>query len=55
MGILKGILGLILKPVSGVLDATFCLVEGIYNMIKVFEDGPSNVRKRPPRIFFDKV
>jgi vacuolar protein sorting-associated protein 13A/C len=49
---LKGIAGLVVKPVVGVMDLTSKTAEGIKNTATIFDDKPTEIRKRPPRVFY---
>lgn len=50
-GTLKGLTGLVAKPIVGLFDGTSKIAEGIKNQILKF-DEESEVRKRPPRAFY---
>jgi vacuolar protein sorting-associated protein 13A/C len=56
VGGLKGITGLVVKPVSGLFDATTKTFEGIKNTPSFFQQlGDENLkmkRKRNPRVFY---
>jgi len=53
-GTLKGVTGLVTKPVAGVLDAASKTAEGIKNTATMFEQKPTNMRVRFPRAFYGK-
>lgn len=51
-GTLKGIAGLVTKPISGTFEGISKFSEGIKNTALLFQDGPNSRRARPPRVFF---
>lgn len=53
-GITKGIAGLVIKPITGVIDAASKTAEGIKNTATYFDDKPSENRLRPPRVFYNR-
>ena len=53
MGTVKGLTGLIAKPISGVLDATSKTAEGLTNTVTVYDDKPNDKRIREIRAFYD--
>jgi vacuolar protein sorting-associated protein 13A/C len=54
-GTFKGLAGLIVKPVVGVMDLTSKTAEGIKNTTNLFDDNkPNEKRYRPPRIFYSR-
>ena len=53
-GAFKGISGLIVKPVAGVLDATAKTAEGLKVTALLFDDKPNEERLRVPRAFYEK-
>jgi hypothetical protein len=53
-GAIKGISGLIVKPVAGVLDATAKTAEGLKVTALLFDDKPNEQRLRVPRAFYEK-
>lgn len=54
-GTLKGISGLLTKPVSGTFEGISKISEGIKNTALMFQDGPNSKRIRPPRIFYSEL
>ena len=54
-GTLKGISGLITKPISGTFEGISKISEGIKNTALLFQDGPNSKRMRPPRIFISEL
>ena len=54
-GSLKGIAGLVTKPISGTFEGISKVSEGIKNTALMFEDGPNSKRVRPPRIFYSEL
>lgn len=54
VGAVKGLCGVILKPVSGTFDALAKISEGISNFVDRLDEKPNKNRKRLPRIFYDK-
>lgn len=54
-GTLKGVAGLITKPISGTFEGISKLSEGIKNTALLFQDGPNSKRVRPPRIFISDL
>ena len=55
MGALKGIAGLVTKPISGTFEGVSKVSEGIKNTALMFQDGPNSKRARPPRIFYSEL
>ena len=53
-GALQGVTGLVVKPVTGVLDAAANTAEGIKNTATVFDQKASETRTRFPRAFYGK-
>ena len=57
MGILsgsaKGIAGLIVKPITGVLDTASKTAEGLKNSAQYFDDKPNTHRLRDIRVFYE--
>ena len=51
-GAAKGLAGLIVKPVTGVIDFASKTTEGIKNNALVFEDKANGERMRYPRVFY---
>jgi vacuolar protein sorting-associated protein 13A/C len=51
-GTLQGISGLVIKPVTGILDAAAKTTEGIKNTVNYFEDKPNEARERNIRPFY---
>ncbi len=51
-GCLKGITGLIVKPITGCLDAASKTTEGIKATVNYFDDKPNSLRWRPIRVFY---
>ena len=51
-GTLKGLAGLVTKPISGTFEGISKVSEGIKNTALLFQDGPNSRRARPPRVFF---
>ena len=51
-GTIKGLAGLIVKPVVGVMDLTSKTAEGIKNTANYFDDKSNETRFRPPRVFY---
>jgi vacuolar protein sorting-associated protein 13A/C len=49
---MKGLAGLVVKPVVGVMDFTSKTAEGIKNTANFFDDKPNEKRYRPPRVFY---
>lgn len=52
-GTALGLSGLVIKPVSGVLDAASKTAEGISNTCTYFDDKPRDTWMRAPRLFYD--
>jgi vacuolar protein sorting-associated protein 13A/C len=52
-GTAKGITGLIIKPVTGILDASAKTAESVTNTATIFDDKPNDQRIRVPRIFYE--
>ena len=48
---LKGVTGLVTKPISGMFEGVSKLSEGIKNTALLFQDGPNTKRARHPRVF----
>lgn len=53
MGTVKGLTGAIVKPITGILDATSKTAEGFSNMVTHFDDKSNDKRMRNPRVFYD--
>jgi len=53
-GALQGVTGVIVKPVTGVLDAASKAAEGIKNTATSFDDKGLETRSRDPRAFYGK-
>jgi len=53
-GTVQGITGLVVKPVTGVLDAASNTAEGIKNTATAFDQKPNEIRMRFPRAFYGK-
>lgn len=53
-GLGKGIVGLVVKPVSGVLDAASTAAEGLKNTITYGDDKANEQRLRYPRVFYGR-
>jgi len=56
-GLSKGIAGLVIKPISGVIDLTSKTAEGIKNTTRLFDvpvNDLSQQRSRLPRIFYEQ-
>jgi len=53
-GTLKGTTGLIIKPISGVLDLTANTSLGIKNTFTYFEVKPNKTKIRFPRVFYQQ-
>jgi len=51
-GAAKGLAGLIVKPVTGVIDFASKTTEGIKNNALVFEDKANGERMHYPRVFY---
>jgi len=51
-GIIKGLVGLVLKPIGGTFDAIAKTAEGIKNTAIYFNDKPNEKRLRSPRAFY---
>ena len=51
-GTFQGVTGLLIKPVTGILDATSKTAEGIKNTTNQFDDGPNEKWERIPRVFY---
>jgi hypothetical protein len=54
LGSFRGLSGLVVKPVAGVLDVASKAAEGIKNTAGVNQIFGKNERKRPPRLFYGK-
>ena len=54
-GSVHGIVGLLVKPIAGVFDATSKTAEGIKNTATHFDDKPNERRMRLPRVFYEKA
>ena len=54
-GTLKGVSGVIIKPISGVLDATAKTAEALTSIFTASEDKSREVRMRMPRILYEKT
>lgn len=53
-GTFKGITGVIVKPVAGVLDAASKTAEGVKNTATAFDQKAAEMRSRFPRAFYGK-
>jgi vacuolar protein sorting-associated protein 13A/C len=53
-GTAQGLVGIIVKPVTGVLDFAADTTEGIKNTALYFEDKPNENRMRCPRVFYGR-
>lgn len=51
-GAAKGLAGLVVKPVTGVIDFASKTTEGIKNNALIFEDKANEERMRYPRVFY---
>ncbi len=51
-GAAKGLAGLVIKPVTGIIDFASKTTEGIKNNVLIFEDKPNETRMRHPRVFY---
>lgn len=51
-GTAKGLAGLVVKPVTGIIDFASKTTEGIKNQVLTFEDKPNDERMRYPRVFY---
>lgn len=51
---MKGLSGLVVKPIAGVLDASAKAAEGVVSTATHFDDKPNDSRIRYPRIFYEK-
>lgn len=51
-GALQGVSGLVIKPITGVLDAAAKTTEGIKNTVNYLEDKPNETRMRNVRPFY---
>jgi len=47
-----GLAGLVVKPVTGIIDFASKTTEGIKNNALMFEDKAHEARMRPPRPFY---
>lgn len=54
-GAAKGVAGLLVKPVTGVLDASAKTAESITNTATIFDDKPNDQRIRVPRVFYERT
>lgn len=54
LGSFRGLSGLVVKPMAGVLDVASKAAEGIKNTAGVNQLFGKNERKRPPRVFYGK-
>ncbi|KRX09477.1 hypothetical protein PPERSA_00756 [Pseudocohnilembus persalinus] len=52
-GVLKGSVGLFLKPITGCFDTISKSSEGIKNTATYFDDKPNEEKIRKPRVFYD--
>lgn len=52
MGLYEGVVGLVLKPVSGALDLVAKTSEGVKNTLRIFEQKQNKGRIRMPRTFY---
>lgn len=46
-------MGVVAKPLSGILDATAKTAESISNTVTILDDKPSQKRVRFPRVFYN--
>ncbi|EAS01215.2 PH domain protein (macronuclear) [Tetrahymena thermophila SB210] len=53
LGTVKGLTGAIVKPITGILDATSKTAEGLSNTVTHFDDKANDERNRLPRTFYD--
>lgn len=53
-GISKGLAGVVIKPVVGVIDFASRTAEGVKNTATYFDDKASELRIRPPRVFYQR-
>ena len=51
-GAAKGLAGLVVKPVTGIIDFASKTTEGIKNNALIFEDKANEDRMRYPRVFY---
>lgn len=51
-GVSKGFVGLVVKPVVGVIDLASKTAEGVKNTANYFDDKPNELRVRIPRVFY---
>lgn len=53
-GAAKGITGFVVKPITGILDASSKTAESISNTATHFDDKALGDRIRIPRVFYEK-
>ena len=53
-GAAKGLAGLVVKPVTGIIDFASKTTEGIKNNALMFEDKAHEERMRYPRVFYSE-
>jgi vacuolar protein sorting-associated protein 13A/C len=51
-GAAQGVAGLVVKPMTGMIDFASKTTEGLKNTARIFEDHPNDIRIRHPRIFY---
>ena len=51
-GAFQGLTGLVVKPISGVLDAASKTAEGVKNTALIFDKAAEDHRERDPRVFY---
>jgi len=49
-----GLVGVVFKPISGVLDFASHTTEGLKNTVTYFDDKASEMKKRKPRAFYGR-
>ena len=54
-GTMLGLSGIVLKPVTGILDLTSKFTEGVKNTATYYDDKANDVRVRYPRVFYDRL
>jgi vacuolar protein sorting-associated protein 13A/C len=52
LGLVTGITGIVIKPVTGVLDALTKSSEGLKSTVMGYEDRANTQRIRSPRVFY---
>jgi vacuolar protein sorting-associated protein 13A/C len=53
-GIGRGLIGVVTKPITGVLDLASHTTEGLKNTITYFDDKANEEKKRKPRAFYGR-